>query len=88
MSNVIICRGNPLYYGPPAPHRPRCGWGHRERYMRYRPGSNTWKCHRCGRVMSHTRNLNRAENVHQWQRFLVDLEVAMTYEHGYADPVL
>ena len=89
-----ICGGSYLWLGPPPPKRPRCagppGAKHRERFMRYRPGSETWICGRCGFVMTHEQNMARPENVKKEYEILASLAhealANAVYDYGRREP--
>ncbi len=39
---------SPAWLGPPSPDKPRCGNGHRERYMTEYRTAPRWRCRKCG----------------------------------------
>ena len=63
MAIGAIC-GWSTYTGPPPPERPRCGDGHRERYMDYRKHGfdehGGFRCGKCGAVNDDARKFGCA----------------------------
>ena len=84
MAIGAIC-GWSTYTGPPPPERPRCGEGHRERYMDYRKrGFNEhggFRCGKCGASMTMQESLDAPHNA-PWRENMETFERMLKEETG------
>ena len=77
---VSICLGSALWYGPPDLQRPRCGRGHRERFMRWRRYDA--KCYACGYTEPLEVTANNSTNSARWNAWALRAELEWLDEFG------